>query len=62
MLNNSYKPASVNRELACLKYLYNLAIGRKRFFGVNPVSEVEYLDEGENITRILTSAEEERPG
>jgi len=60
MLNNGYKPASVNRELACLKYLYNLAIRRKRFFGINPVSEVEYLDEGEGITRVLTSAEEER--
>lgn len=60
MLNNDYKPASVNRELACLKYLYNLAIRRKRFFSTNPVSEVEYLDEGEGITRILTHAEEER--
>ncbi len=60
MLNNGYKPATVNRELACLKYLYNLAIRRKRFFGVNPVSEVEYLYEGEGITRVLTPAEEER--
>ncbi len=60
MLNNGYKPASVNRELACLKYLYNLAIRRKRFFSINPVSEVEYFDEGEGITRVLTSAEEER--
>ncbi len=60
MLNNGYKPASVNRELACLKYLYNLAIRRKRFFSANPVSEVEYLDEGEGITRILTHAEEEQ--
>jgi len=59
MINNGYKPASVNRELACLKYLYNLAIRRKKFFGVNPVSEVEYLDEGEGITRILTPDEEE---
>jgi len=60
MLNSGYKPASVNRELACLKYLYNLAIRRKRYFSVNPVSEVEYLDEGEGITRVLTPAEEER--
>jgi len=60
MLNNGYKPASVNRELACLKYLYNLAIRRKCFFSTNPVSEVEYLDEGEGITRILTHEEEKR--
>jgi len=58
MLDNGYKPASVNRELSCLKYLFNLAKRWKKFFGDNPVSQVEYLDEGEGITRILTHEEE----
>lgn len=32
----------------------------QKVFSINPVSEVEYFDEGEGITRVLTSAEEER--
>lgn len=43
MLDNGYKPASVNRELSCLKYLFNLAKRWKKFFGNNPVAEVEFL-------------------
>lgn len=57
MLNNGYKPASVNRELACLKYLYNLAIRWKKFFGPNPVSQVEFLEENNEISRILLPEE-----
>jgi len=37
-----------------MKYMYNLAKRWKKFSGDNPVSQVEYLDEGEDITRILT--------
>ena len=59
MLDNGYKPASVNRELSCLKYLFNLAKRWKKFFGNNPVAEVEFLEEGEGITRILTLEEED---
>jgi len=40
--------------------MYNLAKRWKKFFGDNPVSQVEYLDEGEGITRILTQEEEIR--
>jgi len=58
MLDNGYKPASVNRELSCLKYLFNLAKRWKKFYGENPVSQVEYLDEGEGITRILNHEEQ----
>lgn len=43
-----------------MKYMYNLAKRWKKFFGDNPVSQVEYLDEGEDITRILTQEEEIR--
>jgi integrase len=60
MLSNGYKPASVNRELACLKYLYNLAIRWKQFFGQNPVSQVEFLEENNEISRILLPEEEAR--
>lgn len=60
LLNKGFKPASVNRELSCMKYMYNLAKRWKKFFGDNPVSQVEFLDEGEGITRILTQEEENR--
>ena len=53
------KPASVNRELACLSHLFNLAKRRKRFFGENPVSISKLLPENNQIERILTSHEEE---
>jgi len=60
MLKKGYKPGSVNRELACLKYLYNLAIRWKKYFGLNPVTQVEFLQEGEGIKRILSPEEELR--
>jgi len=53
------KPASFNRELACLSHLFNLAKRRKRFFGDNPVSISKLLPENNQIERILTSHEEE---
>jgi integrase len=53
------KASTVNRELACLKHLFNLAKRWKRFFGNNPVSEVEYFEENNHIERILSRDEEE---
>ena len=54
------KPASVNRELACLSHLLNTAKRQKVFFGENPVSECGLLPEHNLIERPLTLDEEER--
>jgi len=53
------KPASVNRELACLSHLFNYAKRQKRYFGKNPVSLSGLLPENNQKERILTSHEEE---
>lgn len=54
------KPATVNRELACLSHLFNLAKRQKRFFGENPVSISKLLPEHNQIERILSKDEEAR--
>jgi len=54
------KPATVNRDLACLSHLFNLAKRQKRFFGENPVSISKLLPEHNQIERILTKDEEIR--
>ncbi len=54
------KPASVNRELACLSHIFNFAKREKKFFGNNPVSEAKLLPEHNQIERILTPEKEER--
>jgi integrase len=49
------RPATVNRELACLKILFN------RFEEIvprNPVSKVKFLNEDNEQTRVLSSDEE----
>ena len=57
---NDVKPSSVNRELAVLRCLFNLAKKRKKFYGENPVSESGLLIENNEIERILTIEEENR--
>jgi len=54
------KPATVNRELACLSHLLNLAKRNKKFFGENPVAVSRLLPEYNQVERILTPEEEER--
>lgn len=54
------KPATINRELACLKHLFNVAKQKNKFFGYNPVSKVKFLDENNPVERVLTAQEEER--
>ncbi len=58
--NENAKPATINRELACLKHLFNIARQKNKFFGDNPVSKVKFLEENNQKERILTSEEEER--
>jgi integrase len=52
-------PASVNRELACLKHLFSLAIQWGKAQG-NPVKAVKFFREDNQVERILTSDEEAR--
>jgi len=54
------KPATINRELAVLKHLFNVAKQRQKFFGDNPVSKVNFLQENNQIERILSIEEEKR--
>lgn len=53
------RPATVNRELACLKALFNHAIKADHFIR-NPVSDVRFLDENNQQERVLSYAEQRR--
>jgi integrase len=51
------RPAKVNRELACLKALFNFAI-KADVAARNPVSRVKFLAENNQQTRVLSHTEE----
>lgn len=53
------KPASVNRELACLRAMMNFYI-RKDVLAKNPVSRVKFLKEDNELMRVVTEDEERR--
>ncbi len=55
---NDVLPATVNRELQCVRHLFNLAKRWKRFFGENPVSEAKLISVNNQKERILTPEEE----
>ncbi len=52
-------PATLNRELACLRHMFNLAKKWKVVYE-NPVNEVKFLQERKIEIRILTREEAER--
>jgi integrase len=54
------KPATVNRELATLRHIFNLAKRNKKFYGDNPVSIAGLLSEDNHRDRVLTPDEEGR--
>ncbi|MGH7908557.1 MAG: tyrosine-type recombinase/integrase [Thermodesulfobacteriota bacterium] len=54
------KPATVNREIATLRQIFNLAKRWKKFFGENPISISKLLPEHNLKERILTYEEETR--
>jgi len=58
--NHHIKPATINRELSCLRSLFNLAKQKNKFFSENPVSKVSFLEENNLIERILSYKEEEK--
>jgi len=47
------KPASLNRELACLSHLFNYARRQNKFFGENPVSISKLVTENNLKERIM---------
>jgi integrase len=51
------RPATLNRELACLKALFNHAL-KSGFTFRNPVSRVDFLPENNEQTRVLTYDEQ----
>jgi integrase len=57
--NKRLRPATVNRELACLKAVFNYAI-KSDLPLRNPVSRVNYLKEQNEQTRVLAYGEQER--
>jgi integrase len=56
----THKPAGVNRVLATLRNVYNLARRWKKFYGENPVSVSGLLSEDNLRDRVLLFEEEER--
>jgi integrase len=53
------KPPTINRELAILKHMFNLAI-RWKYVDGNPVKEVEFFQERELATKTLKKDEAQR--
>jgi len=54
------KAGTVNRELNCIRYMFNLAKRWKKLFGDNPVSFSGLLRANNQVERILSYEEEER--
>jgi integrase len=59
-LNQGAKPATINRELAVIKHLFNIARKWHKFFGDNPVSQSGLLEVHNSVERTLTPEEEQR--
>jgi integrase len=55
--NKRLRPATVNRELACLKALFNFVI-KSDVLAKNPVSRVKFLAENNQQTRVLSFTEQ----
>ena len=49
---------AVNRDLACLKALFNRCINWNKYEGTNPVRKVKYFKESKGNVRFLTEEEE----
>lgn len=58
-LKDGVKKSTVNRELACLKKMFNKAIDWE-FVKVNPVLKVEFFSEADNLKERVLSRDEER--
>ena len=59
-IEDGVKESTINRELACLRKMFNKAIDWE-FVTENPISKVEFFSEKDNLKeRILTEEEEDR--
>jgi len=56
-ITKTIKGATINRELACLRHVFNVAKLKKKFFGENPVRHDEFYPEPKLIERILDREE-----
>ncbi|HEX8748500.1 MAG TPA: site-specific integrase [Pyrinomonadaceae bacterium] len=56
--DRALKPATVNRELACLKMMLNYFIKSDVLTKANPVSRVKFLAENNEQTRVISQDEE----
>jgi integrase len=54
------KPATINRELSCLKHIFTIAARFEKFEGKNPVKETKFFQESQYIMRILSKEEIEK--
>ncbi len=52
-------PATINRELACMKHMYTIAV-RNEIARSNPVKMVRFLREDNVIQRVLSRSDEEK--
>jgi len=57
---NEVGPATLNREVALLKHMFNLAERWGAFRGINPVRMVKFFDEDNDVPSVLSLGEEER--
>ncbi len=57
--SSEVSPATVNRDLAALRLILNLAM-RKGYLAQNPVKEVQFLDEGPGQMRIVSHEEQQK--
>jgi integrase len=57
--NKKLRPATINRELACLKATFNFVI-KSDAIAKNPVSRVKFLPENNQQSRVLSYVEQQR--
>jgi len=59
-INKGVTNATINREVACLRLLFNYAAKVDKFFGKNPVSKIKFLPELNDVIYILSYEEEQK--
>ena len=60
MRKRKTKPATINRELSCLKHIFTIAARFEKFDGKNPVKETKLFQERQYIMKILSKEEIEK--
>jgi len=59
-INKGVTNATINREVACLRLLFNYAAKMDKFFSKNPVSKIKFLPELNDVISILSYEEEQK--